>query len=356
MNIDFVDCDERQLPAVVEFFQRCYSPTYRLAADLPLLRWQFGGPTPEAGRYHLKLATRGATVLGCLGFVPAPLDVAGSSFRAAWTANWMVDPAHRRLGLGPLLLRQLMAEFDAVLSVGLERDAVDLLPRMGWEDFGDLTRYAMVLDRAGLARLTGSVATVDVGPTGQYRPSMSSPDVVAASPAAAGTEVWDRVWGRHGAGTRRTAAFLDWRYRRHPVFDYHSFVSGQDQGPPTGFVVYRIERVRDLPVSVGRIVELVAEPAAVPDLLATVAGHARAAGVAVLDYFCSGRRFDAAVVASGFLPGDCPEVRDLPLLFQPVNRDRRAIRFMGYVARLPAGTAGLDWYVTRGDGDQDRPN
>jgi hypothetical protein len=43
-------------------------------------------------------------------------------------------------------------------------------------------------------------------------------------------------------------------------------------------------------------------------------------------------------------------------LFQPVNRSRRGIRFMAHLRKLPHAAESTEWYVTRGDGDQDRPN
>jgi hypothetical protein len=357
VKIEFTDGEDRWMPAVTEFFQRCYTPSYRLAVDRSLFEWQFGGVSPSPGRYHLKLAVRGATVLASLGFVPVELSVAGRIVRAAWTANWMVDPEQRRLGLGPLLLKQLMTEYDAVLSVGLERDAVELLPRMGWVDFGDLRRYVLVLDAAATAQLSGSPAA----PSGALE--SGAPEAAGSGQARltevldeAATALWDRLQGAHGAGTRRSAAFLRWRYLQHPVFAYHVFASPADGATPNGVLVYRIEKVRDMPVWVGRIVELVAEPEAVTGLLTAAVAHARAANVALVDFFCASSRFDGALAAAGFLPGQRAEVKDVPLLFQPVNRARTGIRFMGYLSKLPAGSAGLDWYVTKGDGDQDRPN
>jgi hypothetical protein len=45
----------------------------------------------------------------------------------------------------------------------------------------------------------------------------------------------------------------------------------------------------------------------------------------------------------------------MPVLFQPIDRARTGIPFMADVTKLPP--IELDeWYVTKGDADQDRPN
>src|SRR5688500_11863253 len=115
MSVAFVDCNASQFDGLQSFFRNAYRESYRLAWDAPLLRWQFGGQGNEC---HVKLAVSGDQIQACLGFIPVELSVAGQMVRAAWTANWMVAPSHRRLGLGPLLLRQLTQQFDAVLSLG----------------------------------------------------------------------------------------------------------------------------------------------------------------------------------------------------------------------------------------------
>ena len=58
----------------------------------------------------------------------------------------------------------------------------------------------------------------------------------------------------------------------------------------------------------------------------------------------------------GFLsPGD-PASNQIPILFQPIDRRRTAIPFMAYLKNLDAEVEGVSWHVTKGDGDQDRPN
>jgi hypothetical protein len=60
--------------------------------------------------------------------------------------------------------------------------------------------------------------------------------------------------------------------------------------------------------------------------------------------------------AAGFLPGECPPGSSIPILFQPVDRTRTGILFMANLQKAPAAETVEEWYVTKSDGDQDRPS
>ena len=349
----FADCAVWQVGDVQAFFARAYHDRYRLAADEALFRWQFAGPSPSSSTYHVRLATRDDAILGTLGYLPVDLTVAGRTVHAAWGANWMVDPSQRRLGVGPLLMRDVMQNFDAVLCVGLSQDAQDVLARMAWADVGALHRWVAVLDAQSAGRLTES---------GRYD---GTPPAVVAPPAIDravqrierfGEDVstlWDAFAADRIAGTRRTAAYLNWRYAHHPTFRYHLFEERRD-GRMTGLAIYRVETVAGLATRVGRMLELISErdPRA---LIQAMLHDAAAQGVVMMDFFCATTRWSAALHECGFLAGDDPAVADLPILFQPIDRRRRTIQFMASLRNLPAASS-LEWYVTKGDGDQDRPN
>ena len=165
--------------------------------------------------------------------------------------------------------------------------------------------------------------------------------------------VWERNSGDR-AGTRRSPEFLNWRYADHPVFDYRLFEACL-HGEVKGLAVYRVERVRDLPLQVGRIVEFLAESAAAGALIDAVIDDARAHQVVVMDFFCS--HVDAApLLQRGFLPGHEHAAARIPVLFQPIDRRRSGIPFMANMGKLGEHGGALKWYVTKGDGDQDRPN
>src|SRR4051812_25554365 len=147
MSVRFTDCPADFIPEVQEFFAAMYSPHYVMARDTPFLRWQFSGFNghTSAGPLHLKIALVDGKLAGCVGYIPADVHIAGRTRRGAWAANWMVDDSYRRLGLGPLLIRELSKAYEVTAALGGNSDAHQLLPRMGWTDFGNLPRYVRVV-------------------------------------------------------------------------------------------------------------------------------------------------------------------------------------------------------------------
>jgi GNAT superfamily N-acetyltransferase len=366
MKTAFVDCQEQQIGEVREFFARAYRPTYRLATDESLLRWQYG-PTPSSPNRpcHLKLSLLDGAVAGCLGYIPAEVSLNGSILKGAWVANWMVDPEQRRLGLGPFLMREVVKQFQVNLDLGANEDARDLLSRMGWKDFGNLARYVCVLDLPGAAALTEG-GRLQWPPAAAPLPGVSRGRAIEVEMVDRfddeATELWDRTWGAkdmRAGGTRRSAAFLNWRYASHPVFKYRLFQVHQN-GRLSGIAVYHVEHVRDVPVRVGRMVELILDVTRPSDsdgvLLRAVMEDAKSQGVAVMDFFNASKRLADVMTRHGFLQGESEPAVQIPMLFQPVDRRRSGIRFMASIGNVPEAAEVQDWYVTKSDGDQDRPN
>jgi hypothetical protein len=78
--------------------------------------------------------------------------------------------------------------------------------------------------------------------------------------------------------------------------------------------------------------------------------------VALVDFFASSPQMAPALRALGFLTGEEGPVAQIPMLFQPIDRQRVAIHFMALGTRMSDEAGLASWYVTKGDADQDRPS
>jgi hypothetical protein len=101
---------------------------------------------------------------------------------------------------------------------------------------------------------------------------------------------------------------------------------------------------------------LIGDAEHVSALLASVLEDARAEGVAAVDFFCASRRLASPLHAAGFLAGEQPPASEIPILFQPLDRGRTGILFMANLQKVPEAASVREWYVTKADGDQDRPS
>ncbi len=349
MAVALVDAAAADLPDLREFWARVYRPDYVFLRSEALFHWQFGDAA--AVKFHLKLARLDGALSAGLGYMPVEVTLGGRVVRGAWVVNWMVEPKYRRLGLGPLLMREVMRQFDVTLNIGPNQDAINATTRMGWADFGELTRHVCVLDATMAQALTPS-GQLD-WPKGSARSPASKLDVRAVKQFSSdATALWDESQATAKAGVRRSAAYLNWRYARHPLFEYRLLEARRD-GRLQGLAVCRVERVLDVPVRVGRITELLAAPDAMDGLVDAVLNEARAQQVAVVDFFTS--RPCEALRSHGFIEGEDSRAAQIPMLFQPVDRRRTGIRFLAF-GPDGATVRAAQWFVTKGDGDQDRPN
>jgi hypothetical protein len=195
--------------------------------------------------------------------------------------------------------------------------------------------------------------------TGAYDPATSIRPVRRFDAQA--TALYDRTFGSQGinaAGARRSAEFLNWRYADHPAFEYRMFTQHRDR-QLTGLAIYRIETAQDTSVRIGRLLEYI-EPRDAQDisrsaLLDAIIDDARSARAAMLDFFCTTPGIRRVATAHGFVVVQ-RVTGQLPRLFQPIDRDRAGICFMSYLRHRPSRIPGMQWYVTSGDADQDRPS
>ena len=361
--IRFVDCTLSSLPAVREFWLRAYGPNHVLGRDAALFQWQFG---PNAGGvraisrsddcFNMKLAMDGQRVVGCLGFIPVEVSVLGESKRGCWLANWMVDSDYARVGVGPLLLREVISQVEVVVNVGISDEARGLLRRMRWLDLGTMNRWVRVLHKRGADSLlpegmahSGTEAEDEITfhvPRGLHQ-------VHAFGEQAA--RLWHDCHGVNRAGVTRSTSMLNWRYADHPTFCYE-LLELRYFDRLVGVAVYRIEEVREPSVRIGRIVELFGAPSDQIALVAAVCDHAMEREVVMLDFFSTGSDMRSALDANGFLRGDEGIAEHMPQLFQPIDRRRAGIACMIHSPGVNVPTDSLGWYATKGDADQDRPN
>jgi FkbH-like protein len=353
----FQDLLPEQIPAFQQFISHSYHPQYVLAINDPYLKWQFAIPDAPTQPLRIRLAMIDGQIAGCLGYIPVQVNAAGQQYRGAWLANWMVAPEHRKSGLGPLLAREVTRDYQITLAAGANEEARDILSRMGYTDLGLLTRYVAVLDRLGAAALTES-GQLDWPNDASYPVIESQLHIVNVKSATDEfTNLWDRIMGSEPtlAGTTRSAPYLNWRYLEHPQFPYQ-LVAAYDGKQLVGYAVYRIEQARDSEVRISRMVELVAEQTAQDVLVDHVLNQSRAENAVAVDFLCGTSRFEGLLTRFGFLPDYDSRVEQIPVLYQPLDRRRAGIRYLADLRNLPAGTSITEWYVTKSDGDQDRPN
>ena len=366
LRIDWCGSDE---VAALQTFIATHWPTreHVLARDAGLLRWQYRRHDGGDGTSVLG-AWRGQELVGFLGVIETGFCVRGEQTSGGWLAMWVVAPDARETGAGLRLLREALQHYTVAGCVGFNETAERLFVASGFSICQALPRWTRAVDVEALERLVHADAT-------RYGPDVRAVwrgQAARLVDAGAGADpwsddaalAWDRTWGDLVApryvGTWRDSRYLAWRYVEHPGFEYELRVCRGDRGSVEGLLVYRVEQVRDRAERVLRIVELLGEPAALRRLAAAAVAAGEDAGVAFVDASLTLRDAGDALESAGFIR-EGGNVPTLPSLFQPLDSRRTRVP-----AALRCGPeSGLhgeplferrDVYVTRADGDQDRPN
>lgn len=381
IHIDWCSLD--RLAALQSFIDTHWSPGHVLSRDAALVRWQHRHPT-DPDRLAVLVADRGDEMVGILGLIPISFCDHGRRLDAAWLTTWQVRPGRDVQVAGLRLMGDAIRRYAVVGTIGANAYVMPAFEALGFDTWPQVPRWVRVLDAPALDALLapdiypestraawcggadGAADDQEPAPTGPVESGAAESEAIDwrlvdyRDEHAAG---WDAAWRETFApdlrGTWRDAAYLDWRYRAHPSFDYSVRLVLDDSGAACGFAVDRVERLRDRPEVVTRLVEFLATDEAAPALAADVIARARAADATMIDFFCTGAPFARPLERAGFVREDeMPSA--LPSLFQPLEPSPRQLRAAFRVAREHGETAEFfrspELYLTRSDCDQDRPN
>jgi hypothetical protein len=322
--------------------------------------WQLG--SDSVGRCDVVTAWDGHRLAGILGYVAKPIfwGSTAENVRGAWLIALMVAPEYRH-GVGIALLRNVQRRFPVVASLDVRPEAQRILSFLGFTVLPPLARYVTVVDPSRLDPFLiqgkGSEAELPEASTDSMHPvSVRTWDPEEEAPA------WDQ-YPSLAFGTVRSPTFLRWRYLEHPVYAYSVLACGPRARPAT--CVYRIERPFGLEANVGRLIEFFhpGDELGREDgrtLLRTLTSRFSSAGCAFADHFTSCGDYGETLRAVGWAR-EILSRQQLALRLQPIDLSPYpAYRFTA-VAFSTTGHerafhAGDSIYITRGDGDADRPN
>jgi len=373
-------CREDDVRSVMKFINDFWASNHILSRDEALFRWQYDSSLRE-GRQDappsILLAWTGDRIVGMLGLTYMRWQQNGSTYRGAWTSHWFVAPEFRQSHLSLHLIRRAgQAGADLIGSVGINEAAMKLLPNLGYESIDEIPRWLAVIDPRktmslivaagiGRSRETEIVEACRARVAPQHDALLSGNWHVREWTDADAND-WDDAWERHFSsnftGVVRDSSYIGWRYLRHPSFRYRVLIARDlKSGVVGGIAISRLETVKGRTESVLRILELLpTERSASDSLLNHLMSEARVGGVAFADFYSS-KPVEGLKDAGFYVEQLDRGSFQIPLRFQPLEAGGRALNA---AIRMPSALRGTladqlsrgVLYLTKADGDQDRPN
>lgn len=364
-------CRSEDVARVGELIQHHWRSGHILARDPGLYAWQFRHFQRPCGLSAL-LAHRGDELVGHLGLAPGDFNLHGRRLPAAWTSMWFVASGAESTGAGVALLRKAQEEAGAVLGcLRYNPSAGRLYQALGFRLWPATPRWVRLGQNAPMrSLLAGSpqpypselIHRLEMAT--QNTLDAPAGDLEVVEWPAVGPTVWDQAWRNNLAsvtcGAWLDAQFITWRYLEHPVFAYKARLARRvENGSVVGLMVYRVQDIAGRPERVLRILELLGGGQAIRALLHDLLTRALEPETAFVDFHSTSRQLVPGLTEAGFvLEEGLPDL--LPSHFQPL--DFRGEPLPGALWAAP-GVMEMDELladpalcITRGQGDQDRPN
>lgn len=365
-------CSNHQTDAVQRFLGEHWRAGHILSRDRNLLFWQHSPPRASELGFDgpsILLALEHDQIVGMLGLIPVGFNLRGQMLRGCWLAIWHVIEQARSTSAGLELLAKLRELAPEAISVlGINDRVAQIYRGLRYEVLDDLPRWVSVVNTGAASGLIGHCSPADLQKfqLATHVDAEECRGVRVERMEHRFTSRWDAFWNQRLAprmiGTNRDAAYLNWRYVEHPTFHYERLSARDERGGHCGTAVYRIETVAGRSERVMRIVEFLAEQRAGEALAQRIAADARKLGVAFADFYCAAPQFASSLEAVGFRRcGTKPTGPIFPCRLQPLEHGpfamRGAFRIAYQHSPLRDGLlAADDLYVTKSDGDMDRPN
>jgi hypothetical protein len=342
-----------------------------------LFDWTFGQNPhwDDDAHYSFAIAEDDGETIGMLGIIPFALNRHGQTQPACWLVNWKVREDRRSSGAGLGMLKLFRDRGLVTVSFGINDIIARLYRGLRWETIENIPRLLRILPDRG-DRLRRLCRLCDANLTDEdFRRliGVGAQDDSAWGGAAIplGPDVADD-WNRRGwrpyasmtIGCARDFRHLQWRYLQHPLYSYQSALIAD--GDRLGLAVWRVEIIRRRTPEglepIDRIVRLVeflpTSTVNARALLAEVDKDAHARDAFGIDFYGFHHGINQCLEENGFVSLDrLPFGNRLPSRFQPLDNKGGVITsalkvgFPGPVYGTPS-----DWYWTRADSDQDRPN
>lgn len=348
--------DAREWRAHVDFIAATQKKGKKyILANKKFFAWLFHNPFWKERSASLLRHALDGKFTSEIGSYPVPWRYGGKTIRGQFLINMMSHEEYRGRGVGGLLWKR--AEDGAELSVvlGYNQNASVFVEGFGWTMMPILRRFIRFLDPRSCSRLIKCALVKEREPMPVFSGGYHWERVQRFG------KEYDRFWNvikkKYPITVERCSEYMNWRYVDHPIFSYDAFCLKRGK-EVRACIVVRIEKVPGY--RLGRIVDLISHDDAELETLAHTVEFCRKKKADLIDMFFTGDFHVKSFIKAGFHEAVKEPYSLVPKLFNPIDRKKMAINCAYHFSNAKMETALArnykNWYLTKGDSDQDRPN
>jgi hypothetical protein len=350
MSISIVDTFPKNRWEELKSFIKQTHGNNHVMQNKELFDW-FYSPNPHCDEYNIVVGVKNNQIISILGYLPTKFLVNGNVIAGTWTALWFTLPGERS-GVGALLMKRLMELFPIVAGQGASAMNKNIVEALAHEFEPKIPKMVGIIDRVPIQDLFQE--------SHKFTEKLLIP--VKKSKKKDNSSINLEInWEQYADikfGTLRDADYIQRKYLANPFLQYEIIVTGNKHNPTIAIV--RIIQT-DLGFKVGRIVEFFGpeisnHESQWKDALDEIVMLSESRECAYIDFYSTSIMINQFMSRRGFY-GDNEGA--LPSLLDPVEKDRKSQNLEVFIdpgLKAKENISIRNFFVTRGDGDQDRPN
>ncbi len=342
------------IPELKQFISSNYRDDYILMSDKFFSYFFKNYATDD---YSFKILRLKENLVGMIGMIPYNYKIFNQIKKSHFLVNTMVDKSLRGYGIGPRLVMEAGQGASISYTTSYGKNAKPMYQKLKWNEMGNLNRFIKILDISKSSKL----ANVQIPGN---RSVLEKPEFDSAFMFKPITKFddsvdifWKQVKDKYPITIDRTKEYLNWRYANHPIINYHIFVTMKSYKIKS-FIILRIEEPPGY--RIGRIIDFISDDDAEENTLFHLIEYCRKNDVNLIDFFFTGSFHIESLKKVGFREDNEEPYDSIPMLFNPVDRNRKTVNFAFNINDKKLFYMRIEdinnWYITKGDGDQDRPN
>lgn len=304
----------------------------------------------------------GDKIIGFSGLIPLEGNLYGKSVTGTTGTILKVDKKYKFAGID--LLNEVFSSDPAIhVGIGMNPRAMRLYRALGWYTFDDLPRWIWTNNFSELKKVFSIPNNTNISclqNNAHCNNSFNDSNFFNSIESNKWDEFYYKEFAPKTVGIKRDYKFLKWRYIDYPFFKYKLIALKDSLGNYQGLAVYRIENILNGEYQLGRILEFIYTDI---DYGIQLAAKLQTIdkNILVWDFYCLSSITALALERCGFIRLPANETQKyIPTRFQPIDFEimniKGAIRFNSTIKKSISLVADQQWYLTRGDADQDRPN
>lgn len=348
--------EEKYLPQLEAFVKRNYNLTYILL-NKTFFDFFFKNYLTK-NNYSVEIIQLEDKIIGMLGRIPCKLKVFDNVIDGCFFCNLMIERDYQNQGLGPRLFVDVDKVFDIQMILSYTPNLIPIFQNLGWVEMPHLRRFIKILSVENCTTLAEKEIPIDGGENyfsiieenGYSFSEINKLDDRIE-------EFWAHIKVKYPITIERSIDYLNWRYINHPLLIYHFFIIEKNE-TIQAFIVLRIED--SLNYKIGRIIDFISTDEAEKYSLYQAMNFCLRKKVDLIDYFFTGNFHIESLVKLNFREANEEPYYSIPINFNPINRRKKSINFSFKCNLTLKNTEEFskidNWYLTKGDGDQDRPN